>query len=973
MKTTHRLFIRAIPFFALLFSIGALNAATPLESGYDAPPDSARPLTWWHWINGNVTKDGIVADLTAMRDAGIAGVQLFDASIYLPAGPVRYGSDEWHEHVQFAIKTAAKLGMEVTLMNTPGWSASGGPWITPERSMKKLVWTETTIESDGASPVQVTLKRPSAKENFYRDVAVLAVPADPPNAKPFRLPDWEKKIKLTSNAVARVPVDTDNSRAIPRERIINITSQADADGNCRATLPKGRWAVIRFGFTSTGAKNHPAVPEGHGLECDKLDPDAVAFQFEKSVGRIIREAGPLAGKTLTGLLFDSFEAGFQNWTETLPAQFRAAHNYDIMPLLPVFTGRVIESVAFTECVLGDFRALINASLAKNYFGVMQRLAHKHGLIVYAEAQGGPLNPAMIEPYVDVVMNEFWHHGSDNRLPRIKLCASIVNVHNKHILAAEAFSARPEEDGWSVTLASLKLPGDHGFAAGVNRCILHTYAHQPFSNNAPGFTLGRYGTRFGRMQTWWPAMPAWTSYIARSQFLLQQGWKHAAALYLHTEDMGYAYPPNEIAGFPETDDFDIAYPHDLDAMTMRDGRLALPHGPSYRLLITPKMPWAASIATLRKLRDFSKAGLLIHGNPPVSPAGVSDLRQLAEFNSLVAEIRWGNESLRHAMNIATGGLPDLAWDESVGSGKIKFTHRRAAGGAHIYFISNQGDAPVVSDFHFAVTNRAPEIWDAVAGTRVASAHHAMNDRRTSIPLQLAPRGSLFVVFQKTPAATAPAQRAKIPEFVMHAGRYYTSAQGATPVEIDGSWQVGFENKKLGAPARATFDKLISWSDHDDDAIKHYSGAASYTKTFTLAAIPQGCNAMLDIGRVADLAELRVNGHDVATLWTPPFRADITRFLRVGENTLEIRVTNSWVNRLIGDERIPVDYPYQKPGRSKFTDGRLLELPAWLADTTGAQTNPRHTFSTWKHYTPDSPLRPAGLLGPVKIEWMRPIHE
>ncbi len=967
--------------FSLTLALAPFNlSASPLESGFATPPPGARPLTWWHWINGNVTKAGIEADLTAMRDAGIAGVQLFDASIYLPAGPVRYGSDEWHEHVQFALRTAARLGLDFSLMNTPGWSASGGPWITPDKSMKKLVWTETTIESDGSNPVAAALPRPSIKENFYRDIAVLAVPADPPGEKPVRLPDWQKKIKLASGSITRIPAGAASPSAIPRDKILNLTANTDASGNCRAALPAGRWTILRFGFTSTGAKNHPAVPEGHGLECDKLDPDAVAFQFERSVGRIIREAGPLAGKTLTGLLFDSFEAGFQNWTDTLPEQFRAAHRYDLIPLLPALTGRVIDSTVFTECVLNDFRELITASLAKNYFGTMQRLAREHGLIIYAEAQGGPLNPAVIEPYIDVVMNEFWHHS---RFPaRLKLCASIVNIHDKHILAAEAFSARPEEDGWAATLASLKRPGDHAFASGVNRVILHTYAHQPFSNNAPGFTLGRYGTRFNRLQTWWPAMPAWTAYIARSQFLLQQGWKHADILLLQNEDLGYAYPISEILRLPAGYDFDIAYPRDLDAMTVRDGALTLPHGPAYRVLVTPQTPWAADLATLRRLRDYVRAGLVINGNPPVAPAGLRDLYQKNEYDTLVAEI-WGDvdgKGIREkklGRGLVTRGItpadalarakliPDLDWPGSgaprnASDDGINYIHRRTRDGADIYFVFNHTGKPLDASFTFRASGRRPELWDAVAGTRADAPVFNSDGNVTRVALQLASYGSTFVVFQKSIDANSG--------IANNRPNQITSA-----LPLDPPWQVIFQNTALGVPATpVVFERLTSWSEHPDDAIRHYSGSASYSKTFNLDEIPSGLAAFLDLGDVRDLAMVRLNGRDVTTLWTPPFRANITAFLRPGENRLEIRVINAWVNRLIGDERIPIDYEYQKQGVSKFTDGRLLELPAWLAGATGAQKNPRHTFSTWKHHTADSPLLPAGLLGPVRMEWLREIQ-
>ncbi len=1101
----------------------------PLEAGFDDPPASARPLTWWHWINGNVTKDGIAADLASMKEAGIAGVQLFDVSAHLPAGPVRYDTDDWHDHVQFAIKTAARHGLDFTLMNCPGWSASGGPWIPPEKSMKQLLWTETTVVSEGpGAPVSIALPPPPIRENFYRDVSVLAIPAgadasqfrpgsraaagspcvvsarshagvplgaaldgDPATAAVFpaaplhvvtleldaaaaasrlcitfsklaapcslrgglhvsddgqnytpvesfqlhghppgsaqvlvtfkpakgrfwrlnlvsspgggkpaafsiaelalsdppRLREWLRKTKLAKGPVARDASSAAAPPAIPRERILDLTGATDASGHCRASLPAGNWTLLRFGFTSTGRKNGPAVPEGTGLEVDKLDPDAVAFQFGQSLGRVIREAGPLAGKTFTGVLFDSFEARFQNWTGSLPAQFRAMHGYDILPLLPVLTGRVVASPAFTECVLHDFRAAINAGLRDHYFGVMQRLANERGLVTWVETQGGPLDPSVIAPRVDIVMNEFWQHAAWRFPDRLRLTASIANILGKRILAAEAFTALPEDDAWAAAPSALKCPGDHAFASGVNRLVLHSYVHQPRSDAAPGFTLGSYGTRFGRLNTWWPFVRAWTGYIARSQFLLQQGWKHADLLLLQNEDLGYDFPAAELARLPAGYDFDICHPKDLAAMTPRDGALVLPHGPSYRLLVLPDTPWAASIGTLRKLRELADAGLSILGDPPVAPAGARDLEQQEEFENLVAAL-WRapgrilrNIPIADALR-AAGFARDLDWADktlpSTLSGGVNFTHRRLPG-ADIYFVFNHTEKNIATDFTFRVTGRLPELWDALAGARVPAAAFRASETQTTVPLQLPPHGTLFVVFQKSLAENQPRHPGIPPGAEMRAGRLYASA--ATPaVLLDGPWQVAFANQKLDVPSSpVAFARLFSWSEHPDDAIRHYSGTAVYRKTFTLPENPDafpGDTAFLDLGRVADIAAVRVNGRDAGILWVAPFRADITPHLRPGENTLEITVANTWANRLIGDQRIPVPYKYQPRGESKSPfasriEGRLLEIPEWMSNPGGGAKNPRHTFSSWEHYDADSPLRAAGLLGPVKLEWFREI--
>ncbi|MBI5768086.1 MAG: hypothetical protein HZA93_09840 [Verrucomicrobia bacterium] len=960
---------RLAPALLVLAAVTPATAADTLEAGFAAPPPAARPLVWWHWINGNVTKHGIEADLADMKRVGIAGVQMFDASIYLPPGPVRYGTDTWHEHVQHAIATADRLGLEFHLMNTPGWSASGGPWVTPERSMKKLVWSETA--ADGAPALTLALKAPEIpslkfrtphpvgpQRNFYRDVAVLAVPATATR----RTPEWERKTKLEEKSLTAPPLDLSADGCIARPQVLDLTARFDAATNTlRTALPAGAWTILRFGFTSTGSTNHPAVPEGHGLEIDKMDAEAVSFYFDQALGRILREAGPRVGRTLQGLLFDSFEGGPQNWTDTFPAQFRALKGYDFLPLLPVLTGRVIESPTFTEAALRDFRGAVEALIAKNYFGTMQRRAREHGMVLYAEAQGGPLNPVSCGGYVDVPMNEFWLPDTAPRLPRIKLAASVAHVLGRPLVAAEAFTAKPEDGRWLATPATLKDPGDYAWTAGINRFILHHYVHQP-TDDGPGFGLGRYGTHFGRLNTWWPLAGAWIDYVARGQFLLQQGRTVADIAFLQNEDHGYAFP-TAMTHTPSGYDYDIVYPHHLATMTWRGGALTLPTGPAYRVLMLPEN-WTADLATLRKLRELARAGAPIFGSPPLAPAGRRDYDGRDEFNALVSEL-WGDKSnvprppirpvpLPAALK-ETGLTPDVGFPALSTGGELRFIHRRTAD-AEIYFVFNHSDRSATGDFAFRVPGHQPELWNAITGAHADAPAFRTSATTTTVPLELEPRGSIFVVFRRT--ATAP-----------HADAPKTTL--ASTLQIAGPWRVAFHDGR-GAPPEATFAALASWTTHADPGIKFYSGTATYRTTFTIdesrgRGVPPRATATLDLGTVADLAEVRLNGALVRTLWQPPFRVDVTPHLRVGDNTLEVRVANRWINRVIGDESLPTDLTYQPDGTNKFTDGKLNQLPAWLYDRAKLGDKRRHSFTTWKHYDATSSLVPAGLLGPVTIEW------
>ena len=990
----------------MMFPVAAsADSGLSLEMGFENPPLEARPLGWWHWVNGSVTKEGIKADLEAAKAAGMGGVQMFDVEIYMPPGPVRYGSDLWHEHVQYAIKTADDLGLEFHLMNTPGWSASGGPWVTAELSMKQLVWSET--ETTGG---KISLKVPKSETgppskprhpvdlDFYQDIAVIAVPQTTE-----RLDNLDKKIGAAAKPVSRL---FDNEAwgsevvGIPLDQVLNLTSKMTNDGLLATTLPPGDWVILRFGFTTTGRGNHPAVPEGTGLEIDKLDADAVAFQFEKAVGRIIEEAGPLAGKTFTGLLFDSFEAGFQTWTAKFPSEFSALKGYDIIPYLPLMTGRIIESRQVSEAVLWDFRHVIEELIAENYFGTMHRLAAEHGIKLYSESQGGPLNPMSANRHVDVPMNEFWMPEATARASRIKQSVSSASLAGKRVVAAEAFTATPENGKYQNSPSALKRPGDQAFALGINRFALHSYTHQPVTEAAPGFALGRYGTHFGRLNTWWPYADGWIDYVSRSQFLLQQGRIVADVCFLIDEDLGYGLPSELITMLPGYD-FELCYPPTVREMTVRDGMLVHPSGTEFRLLVTPgtwmDKTWVAELSTLRHIRNLVYAGATLTGVAPVAPAGLRDLRQQGEFDQLVEEI-WGKldgKGVRSkklgAGNVYAAGLspleilqkkhigPDLSWLPS--GADFKFIHRSTAK-ADIYFVFNNSENPLRAQLHFRQENRRPEIWNALTGSHWdARLFNRTNDGIT-LPVEFAPWGSTFVIFNKllpkrwitkaSPVSLEWNARKLLSRAESIMIRYSDNKQeninlGALPENlcVQGPWQVSFTDGR-GAPEKMVFNDLISWSESPHPGIRYYSGTAVYTTNFEMPSLTPDQVAILDLGEVADIARVFVNGDEVGVLWSPPFRTDITSFLQEGSNSLKIHVANRWINRLIGDEAIAVDYSYQEGG-TKFTEGKLEVLPEWLQDPSLRPENGRESFSIWKHYEADSPLVASGLLGPVKIEW------
>ncbi len=318
---------------------GEGKMADKLAAHFRHPPDSARPWVYWFWLDGNITREGITADLEAMKRVGIGGVLIMEVDQGIPKGPVRFGSPQWRELFRHVVAEAGRLGLKVNMNNDAGWCGSGGPWIKPEHAMQKLVWTETVVE--GPRRFEGPLPQPETVANFYRDVAVLAFPTPSADADPktrVRIARIDAK-NMASRRVAppdnnliapgqyaALPADA----VVPRERVVDLSARLGKDGRLAWDVPAGRWTLLRLGYTPTGKDNHPAPLEGRGLECDKLSREALDVHFAGLMGKLIADAGPLAGKTLTTTHIDSWEVHTQNWTPLFREEFRRRRGYDML-------------------------------------------------------------------------------------------------------------------------------------------------------------------------------------------------------------------------------------------------------------------------------------------------------------------------------------------------------------------------------------------------------------------------------------------------------------------------------------------------------------------------------------------------------------------------------------------------------------------------------------------------------------------
>jgi (4-O-methyl)-D-glucuronate---lignin esterase len=1101
---SKRIFIALAFACAVLLAAWIVPAQTPddgLARGFQDPPDSAKPRVWWHWMSGNVTKEGIKADLEWMKRVGIAGMQNFDAGLETPqivAQRLVYMTPEWKDAFKYAATLADELNLELAIAGSPGWSESGGPWVTPAQAMKKYVWSETRLEGGRrfkgslAKPPSVTgayQNQPGRHEGyvegskaappeFYADSAVVAyrapasdrpladlgakvtssggtfdlfaltdgdlakadlLPAAPAGGKAwvqFEFPRPQPVHGLTivtvgdgrrekagiqelaasddgrefrtvttipagARTVAFAPVTgkffrlsittpeppasaggsaAEGAQAQPASLgtqiaelvlhtsavvnrfqdkaafsaatglydmatpgaaaaalirsadVVDLTSRMHPDDTLDWTPPAGRWVVLRFGYSLAGARNSPASPEATGLEVDKLSRAHVKAYFDNYLDQYKDTVGPLMGQRgLQYMITDSWEAGVANWTDAMIAEFGKRRGYDMRPWLPVLAGRVLESAEASDRFLWDFRKTLSELVAENHYDQLTTILKARGMGRYTEsheygrafiADGMEVKRAAAVP-----MSAMWLEApgkpSRNHDADVRESASVAHIYGQNLVAAESLTAYL--NAWAYSPETLKSTADRLLAMGLNRFIIHTSVHQPVNDKIPGLGLGPFGQWFTRHETWAELAKPWTTYLARSSYMLQQGKFAADILYYYGEDSNItALFLTKLPDIPAGYNFDFVNADALkNRLAMADGKITTATGMSYRVLALDPNSRHMSLAVLRKIRDLVKAGAVVVGPKPVESPSLADNQ--SEFRAIVDELWGGGAGKGKVDGSATLAqaladlkvAPDFEYTKPRADTSLRFVHRRLADG-EIYWVSNANNRPEILAATFRVEGREPELWQAETGAAEPAAYSIVGGR-TTVPLRLDPNGAVFVLFRK--AAAAPSRALPVPAEV-------------TVASISGAWDVAFQADR-GAPAKITLDSLSSWSDNPDAGVKYFSGTSVYTKTIEAPAdwFKAGARLGLDLGDVKNIAQVTVNGQPLGIFWKPPFRVDVTSALRPGANTLEIKVTNLWVNRLIGD---------QQPNVTK-----------------------KYTYTAMPFYKADSPLLPSGLLGPVLI--------
>jgi hypothetical protein len=1080
---------------SLLLGSPAAAQSDPLRDGFIDPPADARPWVWWHWMDGNITVDGIDRDLDWFQRIGIGGFQVFDVA--QPGVPklvekrLVYMQPDWQDAFRHAIDGAAKRGMRAGIASSPGWSETGGPWVTPEAAMKKLVWSETLVVGGKhigeplplpptvPGPFQEVARDGAPKERFYRDVAVLAyrLPTDdaplpdalvtssggtldpalladprldhapgavlplssaspqwvrfdyprpqtirslilaiskpglfdvppaatleasddgvrfrpvrdlqlstfhqstvsfaPVTARCFRVtfvpPSeianlWRRVVSLSAPGItnrryerpppaqdirlqrlallpdARVHRFEDKAgfvaardyyalaseaagpgSTVAVDEVRNLTTLLKPDGRLDWTPPAGRWVVLRLGYSLTGAVNAPAPAEATGYEVDKFDAGAVADYMARYIETYRKVLPPdlLGTSGITTIFNDSIEAGNQNWTARMAAEFRTRRGYDPTRWLPALTGRIVGSAAASDKFLWDFRATIADLIAENHYGQVARSAHAAGLVMRGEAledHRPSLGDDMaMRSHADEPTGAIWApneqgHIEPSSIADLKGAASVAHLYGSGPVAAEAFTSGLAP--WAGSPRTLKRVADAALALGVTRFMIHSSVHQPVEGKPPGLTLGIFGQYFNRNETWAEQARPWIDYLARSEYLLRQGRYVADIAYFYGQEAPLTglYGEHELADVPTGHGFDFVNADALGLFTVRNGMLLTPSGMRYQVLQLGDTSSRMTLAVLRRIAALADAGATVVGaRPTESPSLADDPEEFARL----ADRLWGGGkiiTLPPAEALAKIGLPP-DW-QAIGAAPELMVLHRALDDGDVYFLSSRARQAAKAEISFRVTGRAPELWDAETGAATPLPYR-IEAGRTIVPLSFDPDGSAFVVFRKP--ATAP----------VRAADPFTEAP---LMALNGGWTLTFQPAR-GAPSGSITANAGSWTDDPDPRIRYFSGTGTYVRDVMLGTQPG--RVILDLGETRELVDVVVNGRMLRTLWKSPYRLDVTNALRPGANRIELRVTSLWVNRLIGDAQ---------PGATPIT-------------MTAAPT-----------YRSDAPLLPSGLIGPVRL--------
>ncbi|GAB3662342.1 hypothetical protein GCM10028791_37390 [Echinicola sediminis] len=836
-------------------------------------------------------------------------------SLSQPDEKIEIWSKPWRDMIRFASLEAGMLGLDFGVFIGP--AGCSAPWVSPNYGQQELVWVDITVE--GGKLINQQLKKPNipvqtkrqpenqvvkdAQNAYYNDIAVLAIPIN---------------------------------ESVALKEVLDITDKLDEQGRLKWEAPKGIWRIVRFGYRPTG-RNLEGV-----FYIDHLSKEVFDLHWEKTVGQLLKEMSPEERLAFKYVECDSWEAGDPNWTKHFPQEFKEHRGYDIVKYMPALIGVNIESEETTERFLNDFRLTISDLISENHYERQRDVAHEHGLHSYAEAAGPHQYQADLKKCVgrcDVAMGEFWMPSPHREQPSgrflVREAATAAHIYGIKQVFAESFTSVGPH--WEFSPFMMKAAADQAFCDGLNWICFHTFTHRPSVTDVPGLTHSA-GTHFDRTNTWWNQSAPFVDYLSRCSFMLQQGLFAADVLFYNGHDLrsggdafvwedGMKNPPVSLgAGY----DYDRCNEEVLlNRLSFQNGKLVLPDGMNYKVLaVDEKTP--VSLNALKKMVNLVEQGATVVGK--IETSMLSNADDAVEYQNLIKRV-WGNYE-KGESKIGKGQfiwnktirevlqnqkiLPDFECSGLSDVGVVDFIHRKTEN-TDIYYVCSRWQPVEKVACTFRVSDKQPELWDPVTGETRILTNFKVENGRTIIPMEFGPCGSYFVVFKE-------------PISVQNSASNWPTYK--TVQQIKGVWELSFD-KKWGPfdsaqgrrPGEFVFNVLQDWSLHANDGIKYYSGTATYRTTFDFDALGGSDELYLDLGKVHELAQVKLNGVDLGVAWTKPYRVNITSHIKAKGNKLEIDVVNLWPNRLIGDEFLPEEERFTQTNIRKFTKSTQL-LPSGL---------------------------------------------
>ena len=903
------------------------------------PPMRARPGAYWCWLNGTVDHQQLTREMEEAKALGMRGFEIWDVGVYrprgiVPAGPAFLG-EESLKSIKHAMSQAKRLGLELNMIAASSWNA-GGSWVEKSDGSKRLA--STSLDVTGPKKLNTVLDLPCNDKTYHYDISVLAIPQSK-----------KKKLALLDEG-------------------IDLTDKMDDKGRLKWDVPKGNWTIMRFVCIGTNQPLMVPSPNSKGLMIDHLSAGATERHMMYMINKL-EEIDP-GHKILKILSHDSYELYPANdWTEDFVAEFKKRRKYDPGKYLPLLEGWTLDDTDMQTRFVADYRKTVGELITKRHFGLSREILNRHGMKLCAEAGHGGhprVDPIWALGQADIPRGEFWN---GMRFWVTKEAASAANLYGRRFVDSESFT------GWRYWLdgpSYYKQLFDVAICDGLNRVTFHTFAHNPPEAGLPGYAY-HAGEHFNANNTWWKQSGPMLKYMGRCSYLMQQGDYVADVCFYYGDKAPNMVPPRRIdpnikprfthdkclhCGVPLTIDFTplgSGYGYDyIDQNSIikrmkvdpETGQLVVGNM-RYRIMVLPAHDHIC-LDVLQKIRELVKQGATIVG--PVQPGRTNSLTDYPRADQKVAAIGeelWPAENSTKVKSPQSqkfgkgevftnmtsrqvltqlGVKPDftvLKGGSQEGPDRIDYIHRRTDN-ADVYFVCNGAKETKELTCRFRDADGRGEIWYPVSG-KICSANVTSrnDDGSCDIALELPAVGSAFVIFRRD--GYPPKQPA---DLIVN-----TSAK---KIPIEGKWTVKFQPGR-GAPESVEWNELIDWTGSQEPGIKYFSGTATYSIQFEMPEAA-GEDFWLDLGKACVVGEVSIDGQALGTAWTFPFRVKApAKLLSKGSHRLEVKVTNVWNNRLVGDQFLPEE--------KRVT-----------------RTNVRVTNK-------NSPLVPSGLLGPVTLQLVK----